>query len=68
MSNPICKDCLFCGHDFVCLHDRAMQSDVVTGDLKRESCSSMRLWPCGYEGRFFAPINQTQETFDKEPF
>lgn len=58
----ICRDCQY--HDpmtHLCLHERAAQTDIVTGEANRQTCYQMRIWPCGGEGRFWQPFPDVME-------
>ena len=73
MPMRICRDCQYHDPDTLdCLHDRAEQPDIVTGDVLRQSCQQMRIWPCGAEGKFWTPFPDVLENdpvdMAKEPF
>lgn len=54
MPRRICRDCKHHDVDTLeCLHERAEQPNIVTGDIERWSCQQMRVWPCGPEGKLF---------------
>lgn len=73
MPMRICRDCQWhepANHG--CLHDRARQVDLVTGDEHRFSAFQMRTWPCGAEGKYWEafpdPMSAGPHDNGEDPF